>query len=162
LEAHNITPPKDLREKLVTLSIMQSAEYLKENFPLPLSVEEIIDLITAKAEENYKFKITLKPYVKEYLEKLKGQRVRMAVATANDDQITREILNRLGILDYFEFIITCNEVGCSKEEPKIYQLAAEKFGCAPKDLVVFEDAFHCIKTAKNAGFYVVGVADKNS
>lgn len=162
LEEHSITPPKDFQDKLAPLSIMQSAEYIKEEFTVTLSVEEIADMIAAKAKENYKCKIDLKPYVKEYLEKLRGQKVRMGIATANDDQITREVLKRLGILDYFEFIITCSQVGCSKEEPKIYMEAADKFGCAPQDIAVFEDALYCIRTAKNAGFYVVGVADEYS
>lgn len=162
LQSYDIIPPKGLQEILTPMSIEQSAVYLKETFPLPLSVNQIINWIIKKVEEKYRYEIALKPYVWEYLEKLKLQKVRMGVATANDDSTTREVLNRLGILDYFEFIITCTEVGCSKENPQIYLRAAERFGCSPDEIVVFEDAVHCIKTAKNAGFYVVGVGDKSA
>lgn len=162
LQPFDITPPKDLQEILTPMSIKQSAEYLRETFSLPLSVTQIMDLINKKAEEKYRNEVALKPYVPEYLKKLQSQDIRMGIATANDDCTTREILNRLGILDYFEFIITCTDVDCSKENPKIYYAAAEKFGCDHEEVVVFEDALHCIKTAKQAGFYVVGVGDPSA
>ena len=36
----------------------------------------------------------------------------------------------------------------------------EKLGCSnPCDTVVFEDAFYAANTARNTGFYVVGISD---
>jgi len=162
LKAYDIIPPEDLQEILTPMSIKQSAEFLKENFPLPLSVTQIVDEINKLAEENYRVKIKLKPYVREYLEKLKLRKVKMGIATANDVSTTRAVLSRLGVLDYFAFILTCADVDCSKESPRIYQLAAERFGCDPAEVVVFEDALHCIRSAKDAGFFVVGVKDKSA
>ncbi|MDD2496788.1 MAG: HAD family phosphatase [Desulfitobacteriaceae bacterium] len=159
LKSYGITPPRDLAEILKTMSLKQSAEYFKKAFSLPPSEDEIIDIINKMAEEKYRAGVLLKPYAFEYLQKLKSQNVRMCIVTATDYTIAAEALRRLGAADYFEFIITCALAGCGKDDPKIYLLAADRFGCNPDEAVVFEDAFHCIKTAKNAGFYVVGVED---
>lgn len=159
LKSYGITPPRDLAEILKTMSLKQSAEYLKRAFSLPVGADEIIDIINKMAEEKYRAGVLLKPYAFEYLQKLKSLNVRMCIVTATDYTIAAEVLTRLGVADCFEFIITCASAGCGKDDPQIYLLAAERFGCKPHEAVAFEDALHCIKTAKNAGFYVVGVDD---
>jgi HAD superfamily hydrolase (TIGR01509 family) len=70
-------------------------------------------------------------------------------------------LKRLGLEDYFEFIITSPEVGCGKHEPDIFIKAAERLGLEPGDCVVLEDALHAIKSAKLGGFYTVGIYEKS-
>ncbi|MCR6546215.1 HAD family hydrolase [Dehalobacterium formicoaceticum] len=162
LAYYEIVPPENLSEILMPMNTQQMAEYLKEKFSLPLSVQEIIWFVHKKVEEKYKHEIPLKPNVREFLEKLKSDKVKMGIATANDYSTTRDVLLRLGIGNHFDFILTCSDVGYSKESPQIYYAAAEKLGCHPKEAVVFEDCLTCIKTAKNAGFCVVGVADKYS
>lgn len=162
LKLYGITPPQDLKRILKTMSLKQSAEYFKEIYALPLSISQIMDQINEMAKEKYRCEVTLKPHVIDYLEKLKLQKTIMCVATASDYTSAKGVLGRLGILDYFRFIITESDVGCGKENPKIYNAAAERFGCDPGEIVIFEDALHCVKTAKNAGFYVVGVADKSA
>ena len=159
LKSHGITPPQDLAEILKTMSLKQSAEYFKRAFSLPVSEDEIIDIINNLAQKKYRDGVLLKPYAFEYLQRLKSLNVRMCIVTATDYTIAVEVLTRLGVADCFEFIITCATAGCGKDNPQIYHLAAERFGCNPHEVVVFEDALHCVKTAKNAGFYVVGVED---
>ncbi len=157
LKSHNITPEPNLQEVLRPLSVADAAAYLKKNYGLDLDEKQIAEQIFYLAEKEYRENIPLKPRVADYLKKLRDQGAKMCVATASDHDTTKEVLDRLGILPYFEFIITSPEVGCGKESPKIYQMAAQRLGCDPREVVIFEDALHCIKTAKEAGFYVVGV-----
>lgn len=69
---------------------------------------------------------------------------------------------RLGIAKYFDRIFTCEEVGAGKTKPDIYLRAAEYLGTRPEETVVFEDVIHAIRTAKQAGFQVVGIYDETS
>jgi HAD superfamily hydrolase (TIGR01509 family) len=162
LAYYEIAPPENLHETLTPMSIQQMAAYLKKNFSLPLSVQEIVRFVHEEAEKKYQQEVDLKPSVSDYLKKLKSEKVKMGIATANEHSTTREVLERLGIRNHFDFILTCSDVGYSKESPHIYYAAAEKLGCHPEEAVVFEDCLTCMKTAKNAGFRVVGVADKYS
>ena len=44
----------------------------------------------------------------------------------------------------------------------IYLKGAEVLGEKPEDIVVFEDSYFCIKTAKEAGFKVCAVYDESN
>jgi len=71
-------------------------------------------------------------------------------------------LTRLGIARHFDFMISCVDVGASKDRPDVYLAAAERFGAAPAETAVFEDSLRALTTARNAGFYTVAVADTAS
>ena len=64
-----------------------------------------------------------------------------------------------GDIQLLQQIYTTGEVGISKHEPLIYQLAAKSLGTKPEETLVFEDSLYALKTAKNAGFRTIGVYD---
>ena len=74
-----------------------------------------------------------------------------------------KILNfgKLNIINFFERIFTCTEIGAGKAQPDIYLAAARYMGTLPKDTWVFEDALYAIKSAKAAGLLVVAVYDES-
>ncbi len=61
--------------------------------------------------------------------------------------------------DFFDVFLTIDDVGISKRNPKIYQLAAEHMELPPAECMVFEDAPYAGETAKRAGFQVCGIAE---
>ena len=63
------------------------------------------------------------------------------------------------MMDYFDFMLTIEDVGVSKWEPDIYLQSAARMGLTPAQCVVFEDAPYACTTAKRAGFYVCGVLE---
>lgn len=69
---------------------------------------------------------------------------------------------RLEIAKYFDRIFTCEEAGAGKTKPDIYLQAAEYLGTRPEETLVFEDVIHAVRTAKKAGFQVVGIYDEAS
>ena len=71
-------------------------------------------------------------------------------------------LTRLGVRDYFEFLLSCETVGTGKNRPDVYFAAAERLGAAVENTVVYEDAWYAVRTAKEAGFHVVAIYDYNS
>ena len=83
----------------------------------------------------------------------------MAVATATAEPLIEACLKRLGVIDCFEFILSCESLGTSKREPMIYLESARRFDAAPSEVAVYEDAFYAAETAKKAGFYLVAVYD---
>ena len=58
---------------------------------------------------------------------------------------------------YISVIESCTTIGKSKEHPDIYLKCAADLNAAPHETVVFEDALYAAKTAKAAGFSVIGV-----
>ena len=84
----------------------------------------------------------------------------MVIATTGDRQNAQAALKRLNVLRFFQGIFTCSEIGSSKNEPDIYYAAALQLDTDPGQTLVFEDAYHAIRTAKKAGFKTVGVYDR--
>lgn len=152
-------PEPGLRDILFPMSVEEGAVYVKEHYHLSQQVDEIASGVIQIVEEFYMQEVPLKPGVGEFLMEMKGRNIPMAVATSSDKSHIRAAFTRLQIMDYFKEIHTCAEVGAGKSEPKIYKEAAASLGTKPEETVVFEDALHAIRTAKQAGFPVVGVYD---
>ncbi|WFA09092.1 HAD family phosphatase [Tissierella sp. Yu-01] len=157
-----VEPPFDLREHLKPLSLLDGCYYVKENLSVDKTPEEMNKDMEEILEKYYRERFQLKPYVKETLELLKNKGIRMCVATATDDRLVEMALGRIGIMDYFEFIQTSNSCGIGKKDPKFFQIAIDKLNLAPNDIFVFEDAVHCVISAKNCGLNVVAIADESA
>lgn len=155
-----INPPDNLNEILASMSMVEAAIYFQNTFRIEVSEEEIIAGVKKIIEEKYKNELKLKPYVREYLQKLKNERVKMCIATASPLSLAKAALKRNEIFDYFSFVSSCDEVGVGKNKPDIFYYAANKLNAAISDIAVYDDADFALITAKEAGFYTVGVFDE--
>jgi beta-phosphoglucomutase-like phosphatase (HAD superfamily) len=68
------------------------------------------------------------------------------------------VIGSLGIRDFFQAIVTGEDVTHGKPNPEVFLLAARKLGVAPGRCVVLEDAHVGIQAARAAGMKVIGVA----
>lgn len=157
--AKGIKVSEEFIEHIITLGAVDSAVAIKEYFNLNESAEEIMAYMNSVCQELYVMKAQLKPGAIEILEQLKKQGVKIAAATATNRNLIQQIFERLDLLKYFDFTITCDEAGKGKTQPDIYNICAEKLGEKAEDIMVFEDAITAITTAKNAGFQTTGVYD---
>lgn len=155
-----IEPPKDLSGALSKLTVDEGILYLKRRFNLKTTIEEINQSFEEILTDYYKNRIQLKPYVREVLEEFKSKNIIMALATATDEYFVSMVLNRYGIRKYFTFIQTSQNVGLSKSQPEFFQIAIERLGVEPEKIWVFEDALHCMVSAKECGLNIVAVEDK--
>ena len=162
LREKGIEAPDDLYEQLKAMSLKQAAQYLNNRFQLSLSTSEIMEGIKGVVEKQYVNEVQLKPFVRECLEHMKACHKQMCIVTAAEYSHVEAALKRLGVWNCFEFVLTCSEVGSGKDNPIIFQLAAQEWGVTPQEVVVVEDALHAIETAKAAGFYTVGVYDESA
>ncbi len=151
---------KNLCKKISGMSLLQAAGYLKGQYALPVSTDEIMKGINKTIESFYLYSATPKDKSKEYLSLLKSKSIKMCIATATDRYLVESALKRCDMLDFFENIFTCSEVGYGKDEPYIYEYACNYLGIEKSDAVIFEDACHAVQTAKKADFFVVGMYDK--
>jgi len=154
-----INPPKHLTEILASMTMLEAAEYFHKAFNLKISSDKIILEINDYIEDKYKYELKLKTYVLEYLKKQKNGNVKMCIATASPLRLAKAALENNDILNYFSFVLSCDEIGKGKDKPDIFYLAANRFNAAPSEIVVYDDADFALITAKEAGFFTVGVYD---
>lgn len=145
---------------LETRTQFQCAEYFCERFPeiteTPAEVAAGLDALIAA---RYEALARPRAGVYDLLDALAGRGVRMAVATLTDRVHAEKALRDRDLLRYFDFLLTIDDVGASKRDPKIYLDAARRLGLPPQSCMVFEDAPYAGETAKRAGFRVCGLAE---
>jgi len=160
LRGLGIEPEPETSEMLKTLSLRHGIAYCKEHYHLPQTEEELIGRVVGRVADFYQNEVQAKPGVEKFLSLLKMEGVWMYVATATDRPLAEAALRRAGIDHYFRGLITVAEVGVGKRDSaEIYERAMRRLQSNKKDTVVFEDAFHAIRTAKAAGFRVAAVYD---
>ena len=118
--------------------------------------------MNAMMDAHYQNDIPLKPGARKYLQKLRSRGVRMCVASATAESLMEACLKRLGVRNYFEFLLSCESVGAGKSSPLVYRESARRLNAAPAEIAVYEDALYAVQTAKTAGYYVIGVYEDSA
>lgn len=162
LEERNIPVPDDLPLRLKTMTLPEAAEYYRQDFGITESVDTICRQISDMIAEDYRSRAPLKAGVRAMLDSLKGKGIPMCIATATGRELVEMALRRLGIGEYFSFLLTCGDLNTSKNLPYIFDECARRLGTPKQQTVVFEDSLHCIETAVQAGYPVVGVYDHSA
>lgn len=159
LNTLGIKADDSLGEKMFSMSLSDSTKYLKNEYQIDLSHEEIAAGINQTIWRFYKEEVKLKAGAKEFLHSLYRLGIPITLATATDRELIEDGLRHTGILHYFDKIFTCGEVGLGKDHPEIYLQARTWMRTNMEETWVFEDAVHGAKTARAAGFMVAGVYD---
>lgn len=154
-------PPK-YGELIIPLGLAKGAIFTKEEYGLEDSVESILNEWHQMAVEAYRNDIQLKPYARELLELLKANGLKLALATANSQELYEPCMKRLGILDFFDYITDVHIVNEGKNSSRIYDIITEHFGLQKENVVVIEDALGAMTTAHDAGYLTIGVFDPNT
>lgn len=133
----------------------------KERFDFDIDMDTFYKWTSDYAIKQYTNTIQLKPTAKTFLDKLLAQDVQMCLCSSTYKFMMLPALERLDLLKYFKFTCHCREFGKEKDCPDIFLHCMEQLGAkSPQEVVVFEDALYAATTAKNAGFYLVGIMDK--
>jgi HAD superfamily hydrolase (TIGR01509 family) len=159
LEDKGLTPEPNLSQTLFSMSMKEGAVYLKAHYSLEETVEEIIAGINQTIEDFYYHQAKLKPYVFEFLQKAHKEEIPMVIATSTDKKLALAALKRLGILPFFQKVLSCSEFKEGKSNPEIFLAAKEILSTEIRNTWVVEDSLYASKTAKHAGFLVIGVYD---
>ena len=101
-----------------------------------------------------------KPGVPEILAFFREKGVKMAVASSSTRDVVGHNLGSSGIRDYFDAVVTGEEVTQGKPAPDIFLLAAERLGLPPAACAVYEDALTGIRAAHAAGCRPVMIPDR--
>ena len=120
-----------------------------------------MDRINRTVEGFYFHTVEPKPGVIDFLEELHCRNIKMCIATATDRYQVEAALRRCKMRHFFSEIFTCTEVGSGKDRPDIFRKAMAHLQTDRRTTAVVEDAYHAVHTAKQDGFFVVGVYDSH-
>ena len=88
----------------------------------------------------------------------KGQGMRLAVASSAPKENVWQVIRSLNLADYFDAVLSAEDVTRHKPEPDVFLTAAKRIGVLPDQAWVIEDSHHGLEGARRAGMFAVGVA----
>lgn len=105
------------------------------------------------------------PYIKgvcAYAEKLRSEGIPTAIVTSsNVPKMESVFRSRPELRTMFDRILTAEDFTESKPSPQCYLRAAEALRVDIKNCVVFEDSLNGLRSGRDSGAYVVGLATSN-
>lgn len=142
---------------------MASLQVLLDHNNVQLDQEKKIEL--AERKNGYYKKLLeninkddLYPGAIQLLESLKKEGVKMAVCSSSKNAMP--VLRSLEMVDYFQAIITGNDIKNAKPDPEIFLKASKALNIHPFHCLVFEDAYSGIQAAAAAGMKNIGVGSR--
>ncbi|MED3782591.1 HAD-IA family hydrolase [Heyndrickxia sporothermodurans] len=120
----------------------------------------IIDNKQFVAETNQKFldaskELPLKEGVLEFIQRIKKENILLALATSASRKKPNYHLKRLKILQYFDEIVTSEDVDKIKPSPDLFNKAIEKLGVKKEEAVIIEDSVNGLIAGNRAGIRTV-------
>ena len=104
--------------------------------------------------------IETKPGAEQALRQLKEEGAAIALATATPTERAKEQLMQVGLLEYFDEVVSTVQVERGKPAPDVYFYVCEKLGTAPAEVFAVEDSPNGAMSAIAAGLKVVFIPDQ--
>ncbi|WP_309380029.1 HAD family hydrolase [Cerasicoccus frondis] len=101
------------------------------------------------------------PGVHALLKFLNEQEIPCVVGTSTPRINVETIMDALGVREYFDGIVSAEDVTHGKPDPEVFLLGAQKIKRDPAHCLVFEDAHYGIEAGLRGGMKVVAVATTN-
>ena len=159
LAEHGITYRGEYHENVLGVNYRLAVEFYKKAFGLSVPAEEMMRRRGEIATEFFANRVGLFPATRQVLEQLRQMKLRLAVATSSVGASARPFLDRHRLTEFFEVIITGDEVQRGKPAPDIYLRVAEELALAADRCLVIEDALPGIAAANAAKMRVAAIPD---
>ena len=158
-----IIAPDNYFDRFVGLSNWDMWTEIKREYTIALSIEELMELqMPMKLKLLREMDFEPVRGVTGLLEDLRKREVPMAIASSSPRQFIENVIQKIGISEYFTVWISGEEVEHSKPEPDIFLKAAELLNAKPHACAVIEDSTSGTVAAKRAGMKCIGYKNPNS
>ncbi len=98
------------------------------------------------------------PGVRKFLDELASESIAMGVASCGSSGRVRYLLDLLELRNYFQVVVTGDDVKLGKPNPAIFHTAAVGLMARPEELLVIEDSVSGVQAAKAASMKCLGIA----
>ena len=102
------------------------------------------------------------PGVGQFLESLARLGIARGVGTSASRWDAERLLDDLGLLRFFDVMVTADDVMLGKPDPEVWTQAARRLRVPAERCVVFEDALVGVQAARAARMRVIGVTTAHS
>ena len=154
---HGIDFTPELFDKLAGIPLYGTVQKLNEMFGTNIDPQQMGDEKETEYEMNMVHIRPIEPVV-SLIRKYHG-RIPMSVGTGGSRRLSLKTLQIVGLEDYFDILVTSEDVSHFKPHPETFLKCAEQMGVSPSECQVFEDGILGIKAAYDGGMMVTDVRD---
>ena len=149
-------------EELKGVSRVRSLDIILALGNIEASQEDKNKWLTQKNEDYLSYLVNMDeseilPGVLPVLEYIKEKNQLIALGSASKN--ARPILEKTGILPFFDAIVDGNDVSNAKPDPEVFLRAAQLLHVSNENAIVFEDSVAGIQAANTANMISVGIGD---
>ena len=123
---------------------------MENTFP-EVPVDEAVEIYRAYHRSNFSSLIELFPGTKEMVAEVKRRGYKTGLATSRVHETTMKGLDQFGIRDYFDVIVTVEDVTKHKPDPESLLITLDKLGSKPESSAMLGDTRFDILCGRNAG-----------
>jgi beta-phosphoglucomutase len=161
----NIDFTLEHNELLKGVSRIRSLDIILELGKVEASQEDKNRWLVQKNKEYLSYLVNmdqseLLPGVLSMLKYLKEKNQAIALGSASKN--ARPILEKTGIMHYFDVIVDGNDVTNAKPDPEVFLIAAKLLGAKPENAIVFEDSVAGIQAANIGKMTSIGIGDEKT
>ncbi|NMA65703.1 MAG: HAD family phosphatase [Clostridiaceae bacterium] len=136
---------------------------LKKRHNIKKSVKEILEIHDSYKKKRFpEAKLETVEGIPELIKEAKRKGLKIALATSSTKFLAEYILKRFDIYQYFNILVTADDISNSKPNPEIYIKAANLLGVNSDECIAIEDAHLGVKAAKAAGMKCIAYVNPNS
>jgi HAD superfamily hydrolase (TIGR01509 family) len=144
---------------MMGMSSKEWSSYMHERLGVPITPAEINDDVVRRVAAAYQEHLPILPHAIETVQEL-ARRWRLGVASSSNRPIIELVLDRMGVRNCFDAVVSSEEVERGKPAPDVYIAAARQLGVEPGDCVAVEDSTNGIKAAVAAGMRTIAVPNR--
>ena len=141
--------------------MLKKTEIFMKNIGKTAATKEAVREKAIAIAEKYELEAakttSLQPGVKAVLEILKQMGLKIGLCTVNGQKSTEYVLERFGIKEFFNAVISRDDVKHVKPHAEHLQAALKALGVNPKEVLVVGDSRTDMKCAKELGATAVGI-----
>ena len=162
-QALNINFTHEHNELLKGVSRVRSLDIILELGNVQASQEDKDKWLLQKNEDYLSYLVDMNeseilPGISKILKFLKEKNQGIALGSASKN--ARPILEKTGIISYFDVIVDGNDVTNAKPDPEVFLKAAQLLNIDPKNAIVFEDSVAGIQAANIAEMVSIGIGEE--
>jgi beta-phosphoglucomutase len=163
-EEIGVSIDRQFNEQLKGISRMESLERILElnSSLLNLPYEEKVRLANQKNEHYLELiqsinSDSILPGIEDLLKKCKQQKIKIALGSASKN--ASKIVDKLGLVNYFDYVVDASKVKNGKPHPETFTTAADFLNIPYSECIGLEDAAAGVEAVNKANMFSVGVGE---
>ena len=141
---------------------VQTANYFHEHYGVGASQEEVLSFMDDVLEAFYRYEVEARRGAVALVEELKQRKIHLTVVSSSPGKLLRLGLERVGIYDCFEEVISSCDMGISKRGPLAVRHAQHIMHTEAEETWGFEDSLYAAEVLAGQHFGAVGIYDTDA